>query len=566
MPEVASLGLARGPPPSQADRENYTALLMEEPYWIDIEATTFMARREAVDRKLPLGGMPHLFERARNRAGAPLFNTPGVLHTQLNELLPPEARICIAQGLCLAGGFAARIAASLAGLCEVQPSQSSSTSNGSRPDIDFFLTTGNDEDPKAGLYVLRKTLIALARHCEDNQIGVCFVRSPYAITVAMDDCDYDLQIVLNAFRSMDDVLSNFDIDACRIAYDGERMVASETFIRAIVSGTIIARPQYESHNYAKRLHKYATLQAGGFTLAIADFDPMTPGKTPTVLRELERVWHTAPSAGPIADPSHGGEAVIAPAGDQWEVAFTAQNIEQANTMVQGRPFATIPSTATLNAGPNPALYASPEVEQGPAWDGVHQPQYVAPLPQLPRLFQLQQRAGVAYNNTDARAVVEVWRGQRRHPRGLEWRGDLAVGDAIPYNRNDYWRYDQSSRLAFQLSSGFIPRKLNQHIYALEEFEGMGETVAKHYVAKDVVFQTLDMHPVRGAWNSKQKAFLATAVETEPLKFLDYIEDAALVVPKACRDKLTRCLVVPIQGSSASAHFRPRDGVATWPDA
>ena len=95
---------------------------------------------------------------------------------------------------------------------------------------------------------------------------------------------------------------------------------------------------------------------------------------------------------------------------------------------------------------------------------------------------------------------------------------------------------------------------------------MGETVAKHHVAKDVVFQTLDMHPVRGAWNSKQKAFLATAVETEPLKFLDYIEDAALVVPKACRDKLTRCLVVPIQGSSASAHFRPRDGVATWPDA
>ena len=192
VPEVASLGLARGPPPSQADRENYTALLMEEPYWIDIEATTFMARREAVDRQLPLGGMPHLFERARDRAGAPLFNTPGVLHTQLNELLPPEARICIAQGLCLAGGFAARIAASLAGLCEVQPSQSSSTSNGSRPDIDFFLTTGNDEDPKAGLYVLRKTLIALARHCEDNQIGVCFVRSPYAITVAMDDCDYEI--------------------------------------------------------------------------------------------------------------------------------------------------------------------------------------------------------------------------------------------------------------------------------------------------------------------------------------------------------------------------------------
>ena len=133
------------------------------------------------------------------------------------QSLPPEARICLEQGLCLAGGFATRIAANLAGLCERATPKVDNIAS-ARPDIDFYLVV---DDADAALLKLRATLIALSvcgcrpsareamyhaarsdglrtpcaqRHCEANQNGMCVVRSPYAITVAMDDCEYDLQI------------------------------------------------------------------------------------------------------------------------------------------------------------------------------------------------------------------------------------------------------------------------------------------------------------------------------------------------------------------------------------
>ena len=65
----------------------------------------------------------------------------------------------------------------------------------------------------------------------------------------------------------------------------------------------------------------------------------------------------------------------------------------------------------------------------------------------------------------------------------------------------------------------------------------------------IVFQQLDMHPIRGSWNNNQKRFLATASSDEPLKFLDFIEDAALAIPPACRCKLPRCLRVGTRADS-----------------
>ncbi|KOO34222.1 hypothetical protein Ctob_015473 [Chrysochromulina tobinii] len=277
---------------------------------------------------------------------------------------------------------------------------SSSSSHAARPDIDFFLTTA---DSAEGLRVVRATLIALARYCEEHQIGMCVVRSPYAITVAMDDCDYDLQIVLCAFDSMEDVLSNFDIDACRIAYDGTRLLVSETFLRALVSGIVIARPQNESANHAKRLHKYATEL--GYSIAISDHDPAKPGKTFKQLKALE------------------------------------------------------------DAGVVPHAHPPP------------------PQPQI--------------------QIVREW------------------------------------------EASFV-------------------TTPQDIQNVSVVFQQLDMHPVRGAWNGKQKAFLADATSSMPLVFLDFIEDAALVVPKGFREKLPRRLHVPMRDEAGSVMFsRPPAGDAHW---
>ena len=68
-----------------------------------------------------------------------------------------------------------------------------------------------------------------------------------------------------------------------------------------------------------------------------------------------------------------------------------------------------------------------------------------------------------------------------------------------------------------------------------------------------------MHPVRGAWNGKQKAFLADATSSMPRVFLDIIEDAAHVVPKGFRAKLP-----PMRDEAGSVMFsRPPAGDAHW---
>jgi hypothetical protein len=251
LPSLASQCLAAGPPPSSFEH-NYTLLEIEAPYFLTLGPSTFIQRGQPsnIDRALPVEGMPIFFGgRSRpGRAGAPLFKTPGILQAKVEELLPPEARICLNEGLTIAGGFLARAAAELAGISEADGSRDPHA----KCDIDFFITTS---DAAEGLRQVRRTLIALARHCEAAQCGMVVVRSPYALTVAMDDCVFDLQLVLCAFDSAEDILSNFDIDACRVAYNGETVVASETFVRALVSGTVIAKPENESANYAKRLLK-----------------------------------------------------------------------------------------------------------------------------------------------------------------------------------------------------------------------------------------------------------------------------------------------------------------------
>ena len=79
----------------------------------------------------------------------------------------------------------------------------------------------------------------------------------------------------------------------------------------------------------------------------------------------------------------------------------------------------------------------------------------------------------------------------------------------------------------------------------------------------IVVQQLDMHPIRGAWNTQQKRFLQCASPDEPLAFLDFIEDAALAIPSSCRRKLPRCLQVPERAQS-ELFKKPPAGVCSWP--
>ena len=187
LPDLCRLCLSAGPPPS-CYADNASLLAIEAPYHVELAPQTFVARRGIVGRALPLDSMPVLYPKeARDRTGCPLFNAPDALRNKLEEMLPTEARICLGEGLCLAGGFAGRAAACLAGLCTIEPPPIGGTAAAqtARPDIDFFVTSG---DPAEALRIVRSTLIALARHCEETQVGMFVVRSPYALTIAMDDC------------------------------------------------------------------------------------------------------------------------------------------------------------------------------------------------------------------------------------------------------------------------------------------------------------------------------------------------------------------------------------------
>ena len=185
---------------------------------------------EAQIQMQPLGDRPPGLVAAEKPK---LFRDADAFREAVEELLPREARILLDAGLVLAGGFLGRIGAWLAGLCDKPPTADAKKAT---CDIDFFpLGT-----PEEALQSVRRALIALAKDCESTETGMFVVRSPHALTIGMDDCCFDLQIVLCTAETPADILAKFDIDASRLAYTPTRqLIASETAIRALLSGALL---------------------------------------------------------------------------------------------------------------------------------------------------------------------------------------------------------------------------------------------------------------------------------------------------------------------------------------
>ena len=237
-----------------------------------------------------------------------------------------------------------------------------------------------------------------------------------------------------------------------------------------------------------------------------------------------------------------------------------------------------------------------ETQDGPAWSAHRPPEYEAPPNQTPRVFRIKKRASsIEYDDRDARYIVEVWRGQRRHPGGMPCSfraagvpteaaaATAAAAAAVAAVTDDFWRYEQSVQMALRLGTGTVERSLLVDQYDHNP-DNLNESFAKEvcrpcrivvgyytlftplvsFLAQ-IVFQQLDMHPIRGSWNNAQKRFLGTASPDEPLAFLDFIEDAALAIPPACRRKLPRCLHIP-RRSESNLFKKPSAGVSCWPDS
>lgn len=68
---------------------------------------------------------------------------------------------------------------------------------------------------------------------------------------------------------MADVIFGFDVDACQLAYDGKRVLATPSAKRALTSGVNIADPERSTASYETRLYKYALR---GFAVGVPGLD------------------------------------------------------------------------------------------------------------------------------------------------------------------------------------------------------------------------------------------------------------------------------------------------------
>lgn len=161
--------------------------------------------------------------------------------------LPPEIGGLFEMGFVVAGGFLARHLAQAVGYAPSRPS-----------DIDMFMV---NVEPSNALAVLRRALLHLGRVAIDNTIFA--VRSPFAITVAMDNTEYDIQLVLCVYESVEEMMATIDLDICRVAFDGTRLLLGATCERALYSGVLVL-PKNEDPRFLPRVRKYARLGFAAF--------------------------------------------------------------------------------------------------------------------------------------------------------------------------------------------------------------------------------------------------------------------------------------------------------------
>lgn len=122
-------------------------------------------------------------------------------------------------------------------------------------------------------------------------------RSRYAVTFAAGWPQRHVQVILRRYSCVADILLQFDIDCCQLAFDGDRLWASPSARRALASGVILADPEWRSATYESRLLKYARR---GYAVAVPGLDlsrvspELTCGAFTYDQGRLKRVSYTLP--------------------------------------------------------------------------------------------------------------------------------------------------------------------------------------------------------------------------------------------------------------------------------
>ena len=303
----------------------------------------------------------------------------------------------------------------------------------------------------------------------------------------------------------------------------------------------MAQPAFQGANFADRLHKYATQL--GLTVALEhESSVIRPDGKPSArsgavqlrLDQLEEDWHGGVEK--IALKSHPKTVV-----DQIEREEKQYQGCQVLKEWEDEEFESwwddeeeegeeeeMEWTDRFSAHKH-LTEPSFSADTGPAWaPNRAEPVMISIKPQHKRLMRELAKPSEGYSGS-ARTVVEVWRRQRRR------------GEQSQYS-HAFWRMDYQQMRALEESSGLTARRDGAYNETYPNPYFPNDPPTQSHLLNDVVFQQLDAHPKRGNW-SECRGHLATASADEQLKFFDFIEDAARVLPPKCRPKLSRCMTI-----------------------
>lgn len=153
--------------------------------------------------------------------------------------------------------------------------QSASTDSVARQREAFFQRRGFDESDldifMCGLTQAEADAKIAALYAHLQTFGdTTVVRTKLAVTFLQDHPRRVIQVVLRLYKSVAEVLAGFDVDACCVAYDGERVWATPRAKRALNGMVNVVDPSRQSLTYESRLFKYAVR---GFVACVPGFDP-----------------------------------------------------------------------------------------------------------------------------------------------------------------------------------------------------------------------------------------------------------------------------------------------------
>lgn len=210
-------------------------------------------------------GLPLLFDQTSARSAVRVGRRPsggGIVgfRERLHALAGPLLEGLDMANLVVAGGIVLR--ALTMATPEDRPREGSS-------DVDLFVVADTEEQAQAAFrrtyHHLLDNMHRMPVEQEVNRTSLLVVRTKVAVTFFAGWPQRNLQLVLRRHACAADVIFNFDVDACQFAYDGDRVLATPSARRALVTGINLADPERASFSYETRLAKYAER---GFAVAV----------------------------------------------------------------------------------------------------------------------------------------------------------------------------------------------------------------------------------------------------------------------------------------------------------